>query len=538
VKTYEGWYNIRKIGFFLWRLNPYLLSGISPRPVAGHPGFYTFSRLGNKTPLFNYPQEDRSDVSLASEYQTPGKIRPMALQKDLDNFRETASIEDMNSDYYGPDRGLYVIKNGLGVTPEKIICTDLCNFVNPPAGKVAIDVKQGILGFAAGEEPSAPNDLNNFSGNYTYGFSAEIGGGPYERSGDMIKPDFATATINVAKGTATDTLQKALNQWINNGRNPSVIKVLDSGIYGGNIEITLPKDGWLMIAAENGEWPNIRLLGTSNLNVPDGTAALIFDGFLIEGGFALNGGIDLTLQHCTLVPGRALKFSGEPAYPDGPSIVVTTQSYDLAVAVKKCITGSIRIPDEGRCLSIEDSIIQSFSSASGGMNFAIAADDTGSRPGPPFFVIRSTIFGPVFVKELVRASETLFTGTVTVQRQQQGCVRFCYLPVSSLTPRRYCCQPKLALEAAAAELKRPLDIDEIRVLLARLEPQFASSRYGDPGYAQLGLGCDRKIRTGAEDGAEIGAFCSLKQPQREANLKIRLNEYLPFGLEPGFIFVT
>ncbi len=33
-------------------------------------------------------------------------------------------------------------------------------------------------------------------------------------------------------------------------------------------------------------------------------------------------------------------------------------------------------------------------------------------------------------------------------------------------------------------------------------------------------------------------FASLKQPQRETNLRIRLEEYLPFGLEPGLIYVT
>jgi hypothetical protein len=36
----------------------------------------------------------------------------------------------------------------------------------------------------------------------------------------------------------------------------------------------------------------------------------------------------------------------------------------------------------------------------------------------------------------------------------------------------------------------------------------------------------------------MGAFSSLKQPQREANLRIRLEEYLPFGLEAGLIYVT
>jgi phytoene dehydrogenase-like protein len=50
--------------------------------------------------------------------------------------------------------------------------------------------------------------------------------------------------------------------------------------------------------------------------------------------------------------------------------------------------------------------------------------------------------------------------------------------------------------------------------------------------------CPEEIRTGAEDGSEVGAFSSLMQPQREANLRIRLAEYLPFGLDPGLIYVT
>ena len=36
----------------------------------------------------------------------------------------------------------------------------------------------------------------------------------------------------------------------------------------------------------------------------------------------------------------------------------------------------------------------------------------------------------------------------------------------------------------------------------------------------------------------MGAYCHLKQPQRAANLRLRLDEYLPFGLEAGIIYVT
>jgi hypothetical protein len=53
----------------------------------------------------------------------------------------------------------------------------------------------------------------------------------------------------------------------------------------------------------------------------------------------------------------------------------------------------------------------------------------------------------------------------------------------------------------------------------------------------LSLGTPVQIRTGAEDGSEMGVFCHLKQPQREANLRDALNEYLRSGLEAGILYV-
>ena len=71
-----------------------------------------------------------------------------------------------------------------------------------------------------------------------------------------------------------------------------------------------------------------------------------------------------------------------------------------------------------------------------------------------------------------------------------------------------------------------------------MTPTFTAERYGDPGFAQLDRGCAVEVRTGAEDGSEMGAFRFLRQPQRETNLRIRLAEYLPFGLAAGLIYVS
>ncbi len=132
----------------------------------------------------------------------------------------------------------------------------------------------------------------------------------------------------------------------------------------------------------------------------------------------------------------------------------------------------------------------------------------------------STAIGTVHTLELQLASNSIFMSDVHSEKRQEGCVRFSYLPFTSIVPRRYRCQP----ESDASAL--------------RVRPQFTSLRYGDPGYGQLALRTAAEIRTGADDKAEMGAFHELQQPQRETNLRIRLEEYLRFGLEAGIFYVT
>lgn len=110
-------------------------------------------------------------------------------------------------------------------------------------------------------------------------------------------------------------------------------------------------------------------------------------------------------------------------------------------------------------------------------------------------------------------------------------MRFSYITPGSRVPRRYRCQPDLAIE----NISDPI-LEELA--RTRIRPSYTSARHGDPGYAQLAGDSACKIKTGAENESEMGAFNLLLQPQREANLRIRLEEYLPFGLEPGLIYLT
>ena len=106
---------------------------------------------------------------------------------------------------------------------------------------------------------------------------------------------------------------------------------------------------------------------------------------------------------------------------------------------------------------------------------------------------------------------------MTVERRQVGCVRFSYLPFNSEAPRRFRCQPR---DAASAD---------------DVEPQFVSTSYGEPAYAQLATTCPLEITSGADDEGEMGAWHWVQAPLRLRNLRLALDEYLRFGLEAGII---
>lgn len=540
ARQQEGWYGTRKIGFFLWRLQSFPLTDSPARPADPPNGHgWHIHPLGAPIPLFVNPRADRDPARLAGEVHVPAPMRRIAFREDLESYRaqhlsKPPGERPSNSEWYGPDRSLLIVKDGRFLLPEEIVCRDLANWERPPAGFAAVDVTRGRITFANGEE------ADDVSTDFAYGFSAPLGGGPYDRRTSLAEHEralrahrngIAPWAQSVAKGTSVETLQQALVAWNDAGQPPGIIRIEDNGVYGGALAITLPDDGWLVIAAAQGKLPSLRLVGDMQCAAPPIGARLTLDGLLIEGALALDGPVTLDVAHCTLVPGRMLTDEGLPWFVDRDSIVVATGGAQTPeVTVRSSITGAIRLPSSTRQLTVRDSIVQAFE-VGGVLRPAIAATDPADAPGPPASIERSTIFGEVFVRELTLASEVVFTAPVFAQRRQAGCVRFSYVPPGSRTPRRFHCQPDLALDGVT-------DAAESARIASRLVPAFRSERYGRPEYAQLRLDTALEIRTGAENGSEMGAFSSLMQPQREANLRTRLEEYLPFGLEAGLIYVT
>jgi hypothetical protein len=513
----DGWHGIGKVGLFVWRLGAYRLADVAAsRAAAPHQHGWHLSPLGNPAPLFTLPAPETDQTGLAGERNVPGPIRPLAFQADP-------------AGWYGPDASLHLAKDGTKAVPaEAVVCCDLRDWRRPPPGKVAVDVRRGRCTFAAGEEPAT------LTATLTYGFSADLGGGPYDRRRRKAEGEADGRPDTIAEPDALDvlfevpsaefpTIQDAVDAWSPAMHPRAVIQLTDSRTHPG---CTITKGGAeLVVQAAR----NRRPLLTGDVVVTGAAerARLVLDGLLVAGRVDLQGTRgELELRHCTLVPGRTLGEDGQPAEPARSSLSVDPANTSLRVTVDHSITGPLRLPAGTAALVVRDSIVD----APGAAGAAIAAPDGGDQPGPAATLERVTVFGRVRVRELTLASAVLFTAPVLAERRQGGCVRFSFLPDGSQTPRRYRCQPDLLLERAAQGGQPAAP--------AGLTPAFTARQYGHPGYAQLAPECAAELRTGAEDGSEMGAFSRLRQPQREANLRVRLDEYLPFGLDAELIYVT
>jgi hypothetical protein len=156
---------------------------------------------------------------------------------------------------------------------------------------------------------------------------------------------------------------------------------------------------------------------------------------------------------------------------------------------------------------------------------------------------RCTIFGTAEAHKIELAEDSIFTRLIRACRRQFGCMRFCYVPPASRTPRRYECQPDLVLAKVAEDEARDaltrVEAAALRISeTLRVRPEFESVRYGTPIYFRLDQATAPEITQGASDRSEMGVFHDLYQPQRAANLAQRLTEFTPAGTDAGIIYAS
>jgi len=581
-----GRYNIPSVGLFIWRLNVYSVTKTRAfRVEEVGPEFFTFSILGNDTQLYTLPQPLAETQHRANELNFPTPIRRRLFEERL-------------QDYYGEDKSLYLWvekveqsaatpasrrgggrsrrarpakQEAAGAQPPTappgqrainwepvdradIVAADLTDWrYHPEENKVAIDPVLGRIAFSPRNTPEGRVRVM-----YHYAFSADIGGGEYNRP--LFQPD-PYYLLRVSKEGDGDfhSIAAALQFWRTwkqghpDEAHHAVIEITDSGVYTEErLRVQLEEGERLQIRAANRRRPVIRLLdrhpdrtdsleltGESNVSAQGG-GYLTLDGLLVYGrNVRVEGSLAaVTIRHCTLVPGWEIDEHCEPKWESEPSLELVNTG--ARVTIEHSILGPILVEEDEAVsdpalLSISDSILDAAHLQRGAL---------GGLYRPTAYarltITRCTVFGRVRVHAIDLAENSIFNDPVLVARTQSGCVRFCYVPEKSRTPRRYHCQPDLVKQAVKDDTSIPIEEQQeaMQREAARVTPVFNSIYYGTPAYCQLAADCADEIKRGADDESEMGVFHDLFQPQREANLRARLDDFTPAGNETGIIYVN
>ncbi|MEX0348088.1 MAG: hypothetical protein AB3N15_01600 [Paracoccaceae bacterium] len=554
VKSIGGRHNFPHIGLFLWRLmaRPHVFTPTTQVDDRR----YLFDPLGAPRQLVNLPQPEATISSISRPEHVPGDISRRALERDV-------------TLWYGPGRAFQIFVDGEAVPITRIEACDLSDdgagwnhsphdripaadlaeiedtdpLVPPANALVRVDPVLGRITFPEDEEGEVRATFHT-------GFPGRIGGGHYNRSATLTR-DPGQALIPVPTG-AHPTIQSALDDVQTLG---GIVEITTSDNFEEAIAIEAEPDTEVILRAANGQRPVLRPPGA--LNIAGGeNARVVLDGVVVDGqpieitpngdGASPNS---VVLRHLMLIPGLSFTEIGAPATPGAISLSVTTTGVELLI--DNCVSGAVRM-DQSTNMVLRDSIVDAAATPARDSpeGLAIAGLLGEDDPAGALQILASTVLGRIVARSFPLVSDSILDARgeapVQARRRQQGCMRFSYIPDGSVTPRRYRCQPQLAIDQAVAQAEvdaggpiSQAQRDLIRSRIVRwLRPGFTAKSAAHPAYVQLRNASPVEIREGASDEGEMGAWHLLAAPQREANLRIRLEEYLRFGLEAGIFYET
>jgi hypothetical protein len=481
---------------------------------------FCFDALGHDTPLY------RPASTTSRHTRLPGPITRDELREDLTSPHPVLYGSACCIMIWVQSRADGQFDAQQGAT---IMSADLAHWrERPPAGFVAVDPELGRIAFP---ERAAPHRV---SVAYSYALPAGIGGGGYARPRQpetlfdpKIEVKHYLVTAQDADAEGHDSLRAAVEQWRNDGAQQAIIE------FNDNDDLTYDEDRLLidlsgtprrlLIRAAPQTRPVIRLTNYEAGAADawrirgDGSqgSILVLEGLTV-GGRAIelsDYAGSLKIRNCTLIPGWRARGGHERRHHEAPSLAF--ENCTGPVTVEASILGPVFVRadehiDEPLPIHFADSIL-----------------DAGERPcflSPgtvPYLELsmrRCTVLGSAAVHAIRLAENSIFTGELHAARRGTGCVRFCALPLESRTPRRTMCVPRAGEDPG-------------------LRPVFVSRTYGDVGYAMLAPGCPEEIAQGADDRSEMGAYHDLFRPQRDANLRAALAEYLPASSSVGIIYV-
>lgn len=582
----DGRHGITRVVFNLYRLTSYRVEGVTPRAFAA--GFYTFDPSGRDVPLFarrtraqalsegatattsavfgtTSSESPWEDWRSARPWEIPFAIPNRLLADvayDLDPNALTALYAGLTTSEKTALRKLY----GLRITSEhrlaailstttpatltaeleairiatiaadcgkaRLLDVDEGSIVLLPdgatplalAGLQADELSTPAVTWAAWEEAAIDAEKGRFVVNpaivpagmlthHHHGGVGVFGAGVHDRSAvplvdadwldGLSGPPTVTGGGNVPSPSPSGVVFVGDNQtYTTAAHNLAVVDIAVRSTAGRRPYLSL-----------NRNWRFVAPLG--------GNSVLTLDGLWIgaRGGpraVVLEGGWErVEIRCCTLDPGgRAADGSTIPA------MTLRVEGQVERLVVQSAVLGQIVVTGTGSIgrLEVSDSVLD----AAGGIPPAVF-----DLPETEVTLARTTVLGTAACLRMW-ASDTLFSGGVTVTDVQNGCFRFSAAHTSSLdhVPHPY----QSAFHADAGAL-------------------FVSTLFGNPGYALLSnapeaalvasaddLDGRASIHSGASNDGEMGASNALLWPVRDRALRAKVEEFLPFGLLPVFVY--
>lgn len=412
---------------------------------------------------------------------------------------KSALVEDCGKQQLIPN-SVAVYQNGSLIEPQVTAAANLENWpVADPGKRLLIDPERGLMQFFG----SIPNKL---SCDYHYGIPLGIGAGTHDRSHvETIDP-----TTVIAVGAPVNAAKLHVD---------GATQIIDSKThaFGGNKNQITD----MSVLSANAQRPYLVLSRNWVLRPSNaGDAKLYLDGLWfgcrgVARNIILRGTGDfeeVIIEHCSLDPGGSRAINGDIIQP--VSLIVECKVEKLTI--RHSVIGRVEVRGPGFIEEIEvlDSIVDVANHSKLTGQPQPYAEQAINAPDATLNLNRSTVFGVISVNRLW-ASNTMLLGSPSITDTQTGCFRFSAAPPGARLPKPY-------------ESHSIVDRNTL----------FISTLFGHPNYAQLSETASLTLRLGGDNGADIGVFNDLVTPIKQNSLATKLDEYMPFGLVPLYIYET
>lgn len=587
--------NLPNVAVFLWRLAAYRLRVVQPLAKGAtdlgvqppgrarfairidlHPLDIPVVLFNTGRPGFLQPATSGGVVSpLTDADAVPGPMLDARITSGAEAGHPEAYVAiDFFDDGATPPAGFDLADVGLGfflpLSEQPVFATttwrfrgdNLCAWESglrrPLAdGEIAIDPDIGRVLFGVGNVAQR-NALVDAAGttarifaSFTYGAAGPVGAHPTTR---VFAAPPAPATLRHASALPGGTSLQDQLAGLDVAAQPVVIEIDDSLVHrvdlaavpgtaiDGGFSLRLAQS--LTIRAADGQRPIVLLAAPLAFRPVDASAATIATPVVrLEGLYVAPDPASfpaaaalvtraalarLEIAGCTLAPGGhalrdgtraamqpALALANGYGFADAGDIDAFVPTPDIVM--QRSVTGSIAI-DERYRLDIQDSIVDAgrgVGDAPGAPAAIAAATDPAAGWGAPLAFQGLTCFGAVRVAE-VGGAGGIFTQRFEVLDDQHGCIKHSSFAAHAnrLPPNHFCVSAPDARQA------------------------FVSERFGAPGYGQLALGADWRIRTLGPGDDAMGAFGFLLEAHKWTNLGVRLAEFMPVGARALSVPVT